>query len=80
MSNDYSFDAQLVGYMRRMKRLLPCCPNCEHFQSIVKQGQMTTGGTLETVSEACGLDPERRRPPAQIIAFGCPAYEPGVPF
>ena len=80
MAHDYSFEAQLTDEMRRLKRLLPCCPNCEHFVSIVKQGAFTSDGTLETVSEACGLDPERRRPPARIIAFGCPAFEPGVPF
>ena len=80
MSNDYSFEGQLLNEMRRLKSLLPCCPNCEHFACVVRQGHMTTGGTLETVSEACVLDPERRRPPAQIIAFGCPAFRPGIPF
>lgn len=80
MPEDYSFDAQLLANMRRLKALLPCCPNCEHFATVVKQGTMTTSGVLETVSEACALDPERRRPPANIIAFGCPAFKPGVPF
>lgn len=80
MSEDYSFDAQMLSNMHRLKAILPCCPNCEHFSSLVILDSMTTGNVLETRDEACGLDPERRRPPARIIAFGCPAFAPGVPF
>ncbi len=80
MADDYSFDGQLLANMRRLKSILPCCPNCEHFVQLVIPESMTTAGTLETRDEACGLDPERRRPPARIIAFGCPAFTPGIPF
>lgn len=81
MAEDYSFDAQMLLQMRRMKVLLPCCPNCEYFTwRVVQGGFTTTEGTVTTETEACSLDPERRRPPANVIAFGCPAFEPGVPF
>lgn len=80
MAEDYSFEKQLTEEMRRLKRLLPCCPNCEHFTQLVIFGEETHDGYLTTEREACSLDPERRRPPARVIAFGCPAFEPGIPF
>lgn len=43
-----------------------CCPACEHFD-----GQ----------SELCKLaKPLPARPPATVIAFGCDAFDIGVPF
>jgi hypothetical protein len=80
MAEDFSFEAQLLRHARRLKELLPCCPNCIHFAIVVKQGAHTTDGSLETISEACNLDPARGRPPARIIAFGCPAFDPSIPF
>lgn len=81
MSEDFSFDAQMLQQMRRLKELLPCCPNCEHFTwRVVMNGYTTTEGTVITEHEACTLDPGRQRPPARVIAFGCPAFLPGVPF
>lgn len=84
MAEDYSFDVQLERHLRSLKQLLPCCPNCEHFAWRVVHGAdggyMTTEGTVATKDETCTLDPERRRPPAKIIAFGCPAFSPDVPF
>jgi len=83
MPEDYSFDAQLDKQLRRLKQLLPCCPNCEHFAWRVDQrsgGFMTTEGTVTTRDEACTLDPAHGRPPARIIAFGCPAFSPDIPF
>lgn len=81
MAEDYSFDAQLDKQLRRLKELLPCCPNCEHFAwKVVQGGFKTTEGTLTTTAEACTLDPAHGRPPARVIAFGCPAFRPDVPF
>lgn len=84
MPEDYSFDAQLDKQLRRLKELLPCCPNCEHFAWRVVphdvNSYMTTEGTVVTTAEACTLDPAHGRPPARIIAFGCPAFSPDVPF
>ena len=81
MAEDYSFDAQLDKQLRRLKELLPCCPNCEHFSwRVVQGGYSTTEGTLTTTTEACSLDPAHGRPPARVIAFGCPAFSPDVPF
>lgn len=31
-----------------------------------------------TINERCGLVNER--PPARVIAFGCPKFEEGIPF
>lgn len=80
MAEDYSFEAQLKKELGALKHILPCCPNCEHFISLIVRDIWTSDNTLATADEACGLDPERRRPPARIIAFGCPAYAPGIPF
>lgn len=81
MTEDYSFDAQLAKELRTFKHLLPCCPNCEHFTwRVVAGGYITTEGTIVTENEACALDPAHGRPPARVIAFGCPAFRPGVPF
>lgn len=30
--------------------------------------------------ELCGRYPERGRPPARVVAFGCPEYENQPPF
>ena len=43
----------------------PSCVNCYHFAK---------------TEEVCGLDPLRRRPPAEVIAKGCPSFEEDVPF
>ena len=40
------------------------CLTCDHFR--------------ETKGEVCGL--YNQRPPARIIAFGCPSYENEIPF
>lgn len=80
MSDDYTFEGQLLTNMRRLKEILPCCPNCTHFTQLVIFGSDDGGGFPRTEREACGLDPERRRPPTRVIAFGCPAFEPNIPF
>ena len=43
----------------------PSCVNCGYFIHS---------------SEVCGLDPLRRRPPARVIADGCPSFDEDVPF
>lgn len=81
MVEDYSFDAQILKEVRRLKELLPCCPNCEHFAwRVDPHGFKTTEGKVSTTAEACTLDPAHSRPPASVIAFGCPAFRPDVPF
>lgn len=82
MSDDWSFDAQLLRELPRIKRLLPCCPNCDNFCSRVDSLATIrlSDGYMPTTDEYCALDPERRRIPARIVAFGCPAFEPGIPF
>lgn len=81
MAEDFSFDVQALKHLRRMKELLPCCPNCNNFSWKVGPGPvLLTDGRVATTGEYCGLDPEKRLPPPRIIAFGCPAFTPGVPF
>lgn len=78
---EHSFEAQMLAHMRRVKDLLPCCPNCEHFNFVVEMTKdRLPDGTLPTRDEGCNLDPTRARPPARVIAFGCPAFEPTIPF
>lgn len=48
-----------------MKHRLPCCPNCVHWR---KKG------------EVCDYQDQGVRPPAEVIAWGCWAYEQDVPF
>lgn len=43
---------------------IPTCLNCQWF---------------DEGSEACRYAGANARPPARVIAFGCPAYE-GIPF
>lgn len=45
-------------------RATQCCLTCDHFR--------------ENPNELCGL--YGKRPPARVIAFGCPAYENEIPF
>jgi hypothetical protein len=42
------------------------CLTCDHFR--------------EHKGEVCGIANPPQRPPARIIAFGCPAYENEIPF
>lgn len=48
----------------------PSCVNCYHFF----HGH-PSGDGLSTTNEHCMLDPLKRRPPARIIANGCPSFE-----
>lgn len=50
----------------------PSCLNCTYFSdSIYHKGDGL---------ERCTLDPLKRRPPAAVIAKGCPSFEEDVPF
>lgn len=49
----------------QLKERLPCCPNCEHWSAKL---------------EHCTYQSQNVRPPAPVIAFGCWAFEPTVPF
>jgi hypothetical protein len=51
---------------------MPSCINCVHFSDSVYYG----GNGLEQ----CNLDPLKRRPPAAVIAKGCPSFEEDIPF
>lgn len=42
-----------------------CCLHCVHFN----EG-----------AELCELAQPPQRPPAKVITFGCPAFDPAVPF
>ena len=59
MSTEPLYDAQFQQAIETLKQRLPCCPNCFNFN--VK-------------TEVCELAPGER-PPARIIAFGCPAFD-----
>lgn len=48
-----------------LERCTKSCLTCEHFNE---------------AQEKCEADPQRRRPPARVIAFGCPSYEERLPF
>lgn len=50
----------------QLKERLPCCPNCEHW----------SGGPREV----CTYQSQDVRPPAEVIAFGCWAFEAMPPF
>lgn len=80
MSEDFSFEGQLLTNMRRLKEILPCCPNCDHWRWIVGHGQVLSDGAVPTKNEYCDLAPDAGLPPPRIIAFGCPKFEPGIPF
>ncbi len=41
------------------------CPNCLHF---------------DEAAEVCTFYNPQLRPPARVIAFGCPEFQDGVPF
>lgn len=48
----------------KILKAIECCPNCDNF---------------DVPLERCKLFPDTR-PPAKVIAFGCPKFEPRVPF
>lgn len=58
-------DARLAELVALVRPLVPSCIRCAHF---------------DEASEICGLVPHQGRPPARVIAEGCPAFVPGVPF
>ena len=58
------FLLELEGIVDKLKHELPCCVNCIHF----------------TKSEECTYQGQRTRPPAEVIAFGCWAFEHDIPF
>lgn len=46
-----------------------CCPNCEFWET-----------KTELCNNRVNCPQAAARPPADIIAFGCNQYKPGVPF
>lgn len=59
------FLMDLEHIVDELKHRLPCCPNCEHWR---KQG------------EVCAYQNQNIRPPAEVIAWGCWAFEATIPF
>lgn len=59
------FLLELERYVDDLKHGLPCCPNCDHWSK---------------KHEHCTYGSQNVRPPAEVIAFGCWAYEREVPF
>jgi hypothetical protein len=66
-------------FLSQVRWSIPCCPNCEHFKDVLHV-TMTGDGFVETKKEYCGLDPQKRLPPAKIVAFGCPRFVQDIPF
>lgn len=56
----------LIREIDTIKDRLPCCPNCEFWGS--------------QVPDTCGYNSQNIKPPAEVIAFGCWAYEQKFPF
>lgn len=59
------FTDELTRKVDELKHWLPCCVNCDHW---IKRGEL------------CGYTRPHIRPPAEVIAFGCWAFENEVPF
>jgi hypothetical protein len=67
---DYNADTLLVAeklkYAIDMMGVLQSCINCNHFNE---------------ATEICrGVTPFTARPPARIIAYGCPSHSAEIPF
>jgi hypothetical protein len=58
-------------FLRELRGIWPCCPNCAHWGKGVEHHAIN--------SEVC-IKANGERPPATVIAFGCPAYERDLPF
>lgn len=56
---------ELERIVDELKHRLPCCLNCINWD---KRGEM------------CTYQGNRVRPPAEVIAFGCWAFDQDVPF
>ncbi len=63
--SEETFKAELYRRMLELKALLPCCPNCAQW---------------DPAREGCHMTTPPVRPPADVIAFGCPAYDQAIPF
>jgi hypothetical protein len=59
------FMDDLTRTVDQLKENLPCCPNCTHWLK---------------ADELCNYQCQRIRPPAEVIAFGCWAFEHDIPF
>lgn len=59
------FLTELERIVDDLKHRLPCCPNCAYWR---KQG------------EVCGYQGQMIKPPADVIAFGCWAFDMDIPF
>ena len=58
-------------FVKQVRWMIPCCPNCEHFSSSPSHA---------LPNEHCTLDPQKRLPPAKVVAFGCPRFVQQIPF
>lgn len=63
-SSKYVRDELAAKITQAVKQLIPSCVTCTHFD-----------GT----NEICNADPLKRRPPAVVIANGCPSFD-DIPF
>lgn len=55
-------------------RLIHCCLTCEHWRDAPDPAE----GTTTPGPEMCRL--YQLRPPAKVIAYGCPSWTDGLPF
>lgn len=70
---------ELQAFYDAVRWSMPCCPNCEIFQSTTVVDMRQTP-PVEVKQEYCGLDPLKRPIPAKTVAFGCPRFIMDVPF
>ena len=58
-------DILFRDFERALHGKIKTCMRCDYFNQ---------------VKETCGLTSPPQRPPAKIIAYGCPAFSDEVPF
>ncbi len=58
-----------------------CCLNCEHWSPLVKTGfQVVDGVRVEYTDHSHQCGKWLIKPPAEVVAVGCPDWQHMIPF
>lgn len=69
-------DVERITQALHFERLIHSCMTCRHF---AERGAAELGPATPAIPvEHCGL--YKVRPPARVIAYGCPSWEDDLPF